>query len=125
MSAPDTLNRLRNVMSRGMTSEEFSELNTIENRIKKLEDYQTLAGRPAIREFLDWCLREVSLVKTKLSTDRDLHKDRREAERLAMIDRKDILLYFVGLFNTQADLDAIDQDLADRVKTFEDYQAGR
>ncbi len=112
-------------MTVGMKPEEAEFLSSIERQIKKLEDYQTLSQRPAIRELLDWCYRAISATNVQLSTDRALQQDRREAERLAMIDKKDVLLYIVGLFNVTAELETLEKDLAERVKTFEDYQAGR
>lgn len=112
-------------MSKGMREEERADLQSIEQQIKRMEDYQTLAGRPAIKELLDWCMREIASIKTQLSTRSPLQYTGREEERLAMIDRKDVLLYFVGLFNVSANLETLEKDLDERVKTFEDYQNQR
>ncbi len=125
MSILTTLDDLRKVMEKGMRDEERADLVSIEQRIKRMEDYEALAGRPAIKDLLDWCLRDIGSIKARLSTDRALHQDRREAERLAMIDRKDMLLYIVGLFNVSAQLEAIRLDLEEKKKTFQEYQNGR
>ncbi len=125
MAAKDQLENLRKAMTIGMKPEEAEFLSSIEQQIKKLEDYQTLAQRPAIRELLDWAVRQISSINGQLSTRGPLQFTGREAERLAMIDRKDVLLYIVGLFNVNVQLENLDKELADRVKTFEEYQTGR
>lgn len=125
MSARDQLDRLRTAMEVGMRPEEQGELRDVERRIKMLEDYTTLSGRPGIKDFIDWCIREVRSGNDRLSTDRVLLADGRQAERDAILNRKEILLYFVGLFDTHAELESLEKEISDRAQTFEDYNQSR
>ena len=125
MSARDQLERLQKAMEIGMRPEEANDLREIEKRIKLLEDYTALAGRPGIRDFIDWCKRDVRSGNDRLSTDRALLADGRQAERDAILNRKDILLYFVALFDTSIELENLEKEISDRAQTFEEYNHGR
>lgn len=125
MSALNKLSELRATMEKGFKPDEARELRQIDLRIKALNDYQELAQRPGISELLQWCRRGIGEINETLSTDRELLKDGREGERLAMLEKKDILLYLTGLFNPQAELDEIEKELSDRVEVFKEYQEGR
>lgn len=122
MSAIDRLSQLREVVSAGMTDEDRRDLHATEQRIKQLEDYSVLKARPGIKDLIDWSMRGIREINDQLSTDRDLLKDGHEHERLAMLDRRDILLYFVGLFNPEAELDEIEKYLTDRIVAFSEYR---
>lgn len=125
MSARDQLERLRSAMEVGMRPEESQDLREIEKRVKLLEDYNALSGRPGIKDFIDWCKREIRSGNDRLSTDRALLSDGRQAERDAILNRKEILLYFIQLFDTSAELENLEKEISDRAQTFEEYNAGR
>lgn len=112
-------------MEKGMRPEEGLELRQIEIRIKQLNNYKDLAGTPGIVDLLEWCRRNIRQTNDALSTDRELHEAGRTAERLAMLEKKEVLLYFVGLFDPQAELDSIEKELTDHTQSFEDYQQDR
>lgn len=125
MSATDQLARFRKALERGQRPEEGNELRQIELRIKQLENYLLLAKTPGIADLIEYCRRGIREVNDLLSTDRELSKDGRGAERLAMLEKKEVLLYFVGLFDPSAELDQIEKELSERSQAFEDYQTGR
>lgn len=125
MSIQTQLDRLRKAMTVGMNEEDHSYLSILEKRIKELEDFESLGQRPAIRQFIDYCVREVKTVNDRLSTDVVLLKDGREGERLAMINRKEIFLYFISLFNTSADLESLERQVSAEAENFEGYQSKR
>lgn len=112
-------------MTRGFRPEESKELSQIELRIKQLENYKALAQTPGIKDLIDWSRRGIREINDTLSTDREIQYSGREAERFAMLDKKDVLLYFVGLFDPQAELDSIEKELSERAQDFEEYQTGR
>lgn len=125
MSAIDQLQRFRVALERGQRPDEVEDLRSIEARIKQLQDYEKLSKTPGIRDLIDWCRRGVREMNELLSTDRDLLRDGREGERLAMLERKDVLLYFIGLFDPAAELDEIEKELSEKASQFEEYQEGR
>lgn len=121
MSARIQLERLRKAMEIGLRDEDISDLRDIEKRIKNLEDYATLAKRPGISQLLDWCKGDIRGINDRLSTDVVLMKDGHEGERFAILNRKEILLYFVGLFDPYAELDLLEKELSDRAQQFDEY----
>lgn len=125
MTANIQLERLRNAMSKGMRPEESLELSAIEKRIKLLEGYQSLANHSSIKDFISWCKLGITEINDRLTSDRELSKSLLESERLALFDKKDILMYFVSLFDPSAELDSLDKELADRAESFEQYQGDR
>lgn len=112
-------------MSTGIRSDEESELRGIENRLKELENREHLATQPGIADLISWCRRNVLALNEQLSTDRELQGASREHERLAMMDKKDVLLYLIALFDPARDLAALESELAARAEIFEDYQKNR
>ncbi|MDE1944816.1 MAG: hypothetical protein KGI03_00890 [Patescibacteria group bacterium] len=125
MAAHDQLDRLRKAAEIGIRPEDARELRDIEKRIKLLEDYEGLAKRPAIAGLLDWARRDIASTNERLSTDRELMRDGREAERLAMLERKDVLSYLLVLFNPREELDSIEKELSARAYTFEEYNGAQ
>lgn len=125
MAINETFDRLRKAMERGLTDDDRSYLSVVEKQIKKMRGYEVLAENPAIKDYLDWCKTSIKGINRSLSTDRELQDDRHHAERLAMMEKKDVLMYFIGLFDTKAALDALEKELADRAEEFEQYQSNR
>lgn len=121
MDAAASLDRLRKAVEIGTRPEEQEYLRITEHRIKMLKDYEGLAQRPAIRDLLDYFKRDIRTINERLSTDRDFQTDRHTAERLAMLERKDVLLYLVGLFDPHEELDALAKELTERAINFEQY----
>lgn len=119
------LDRFRKAIEIGMRPDERKELLQIERSVKELEDAELLLERPAIMRLLQWCRSNVRDLNEQLSTDEELMKDGLEGTRLAMLKKKEILLYFIGLFDTKAQLEEIAKDLDDRSTAFEDYQQDR
>lgn len=108
-----------------MRPEERDELRGIEQRIKTLENYESLGTQPAIKDFVQWARTEISSGMERLSTDRALLADGHAHERLAILDRKDMLLYLIGLFSPSEELKALEKEMAKRSDMFEEYQSGR
>lgn len=108
-----------------MRAEEISSLNDIERRIKELSDYQSLGQRPAIKDFTGWAARDIASTNERLSTDRSLMADGKSGERYAMLERKEILLYLINLFDPSAELEGLEKDLVERAESFEEYQSER
>lgn len=125
MSARNQLDRYRAGVSVGMRPEEAQLLREMERRIKTLESYQKFAEMPAIQDFAQWAQGDIRAINDRLSTDGALLKDGREGERLAMLNRKDVLLYLLGLFDPSAELEAIEKFLSPLADRFEGYQEGR
>lgn len=124
MAARDQLERFKKAITIGMRPEEQQDLESISQRVKKLDDYQTLAQRPAIRELLSFFTADIAAINARLSTDRELQRDVHTQERLAMLDRKDVLLYLVALFDPSAELETLEKELDARATDFEKYNAG-
>lgn len=124
MAAADALERYRKSVEIGMRDEDRLLLRDTEKRIKLLESYKAFFEIPAVRDFADWAARDIRSINETLSTSRELHL-RSSEERLAMIDRKDVLLYLIGLFDPSAELETLEKELTEKAERFEEYQAGR
>jgi hypothetical protein len=120
MAAIDQLDRLRKAVERGQRPDEAKDLRDIEKRIKTLDDYDSLAKRPAIAELLQWMKDEISGINERLSTDRKVDQQA-VTERLAIMEKRDVLLYFVGLFDPSAELASIEKMLLAKVEEYEEY----
>ena len=125
MAASNALERYRKSVEVGMRDEERAYLSTVEKRIKQLENYLTLGKNPAIQDFSEWAKRDISSINVRLSTERELMLDGHAAERLAMLDRKDVLLYLIGLLDPSAELEVIENQLNEDAERYEGYQEGR
>lgn len=125
MSAHEAIERYRSAIEKGARDEEKVYLHGLEKRVKQLENYQALGQTPAIKDFTGWAKRDIHNTNDRLSTDQVLQRDGHEAERLAMLNRKEVLLYLIGLFDPSAELEIIEKQLSEDAETFESYQEGR
>lgn len=125
MSASEQLNRYRKSVEEGMRPDEAVRLRELERRIKTLESYEKFANMPAIKDLRSWATREIVSINQRLSTDAVLLHDGHEGERLAMLNRKDVLLYFLGLLDPIAELEEIERSLSTDATVFENYQENR
>lgn len=121
MAARDQYERLRHSVEIGMREDDVRDLRDAERRLKLAEDRAALAQRPGILELIRWAKSDINSVNERLSTDRALLKDGREAERLAMLERKDVLSYLLVLFDPSAELEALEQEFSKSAEQFEEY----
>lgn len=124
MSARDSLERYRKSVEIGMRDEDRSYMHEMERRIKTLENYASLGEQPAIHDFVEWAKRDIRAMNVHLSTDRGVNPEANQ-KRLAMIDRKEVLLYLVGLFSPHEELAFLESALNEQAQKFEDYQSDR
>jgi hypothetical protein len=121
MSATGQLERLRKSAERGGGHHgDAGDLKAIEMRIKLLESYESLATTPGIADLLKWCRDEIIATNDRLSTERKVDFQS-SLERLAIIEKRDVLLYLVGLFDPKAELESLETMLTEKAEEFEKY----
>ena len=124
-NAKTSLERFRSAVEKGLTNENRDELIAIEKRIKTLEDYSNLANHIGIQDLLRWIKSNITEINEQLMTDRKMLYAGREAERLALIDKKDMFIYFASLFDPSLELENLDKYLQEQSEVFESYNAPR